>query len=488
MAKDMANRMAFAEHGRWRPRARFGLGTAFAVSVLWVFMAVAALADGFHNAAMVTKSIDDWLADVKQAIPDLADRMSGQELRSGRGAAALQDRIAEATGKSRPAGPRRTGSLEGRLNAQQQALLARKSNDCLEILAYMDAGNIFPREFPDFPMQLIPRYREAAKELLGVMGADGTRAVAVRAREALMGAPVPGDFSDCKPHPAYHDDLVKVLADGIAAGHLTDAELQDLLEATEGQKTAEAAALAQKIRESLVSEHASLPVLLAVAEKVNDPALRTKVQREVGKRLKDASVLELFEVRESVQQPAIRRDVVEELGRRRPTYAEVKDDLLGIWRFAASEDRQTAEAAREQLVNAFQRAPMPHCLHWLGQTNDAAFEKLIWEQVDARIARADAERRQDYATTAVAVLKHTGFSTRSRGAALQLMARLKDRQAAGEVIEVLMELPRELWPQTGKTLRDITGQDFGPAAGANIVDVLESKKKWQQWWREQERK
>jgi len=177
-----------------------------------------------------------------------------------------------------------------------------------------------------------------------------------------------------------------------------------------------------------------------------------------------------------------RKKVLEELGKTSPKYSEVAEQLDQIIELFASEDKTVAAAARGQLANAFQRAPLAHCLHWLGQ-GDEPLVRLIWEQIDGRIRRADAQRRAGYVQTALSVLAEKQYNLATRRAAIELLGRLKDHQAVPEVIELLLRLPAELQPRAGDLLRDLTGQSFGPRSGAGIAEVLESQKRWQAWWK-----
>jgi len=199
-----------------------------------------------------------------------------------------------------------------------------------------------------------------------------------------------------------------------------------------------------------------------------------------------ASVTELLEALGAASDEEQRRELREELAARRPTYSAVKDDLGEICRLASSGDADVAAAARMQVINAFQRAPMSHCLYWLGQL-DRDLGKLIWQQVDARIARADAARRREYFETGITVLGHESFNTASRLAAIELLRRLKDPQTAEKVIEGLIELPRELWPRAGSLLGELTGQNFGPREGDGIADVVEATRQWQAWLKTEDR-
>jgi hypothetical protein len=198
------------------------------------------------------------------------------------------------------------------------------------------------------------------------------------------------------------------------------------------------------------------------------------------KRLERASVAQLIELLEAAPDRSRRIAAAAELEKRWPTYADVQDHLAVLVRLAAGDDPIVAPAARTQLANAFQRAQISHCLHWLGQA-DEKLQGLIWEQIDGRIARADAARIDEYRKVAAAVLREKAFSLASRQAAIELLGRLKGKAAAGELIDQLLDLPRELWPPAGEALRRLTDQDFGPHPGDGIAQVVEAEKRWRAW-------
>jgi len=89
-----------------------------------------------------------WLHDVKAAIPpDFEQGLSSASSKSGHGAEDLKRAAESASAVSaataKPA--RRGATIQANLTPQQQALLGRKANDCMEVLAFMDQGNIIPR-------------------------------------------------------------------------------------------------------------------------------------------------------------------------------------------------------------------------------------------------------------------------------------------------------------------------------------------------------
>jgi len=160
---------------------RLSRSAPVAAAVIWVVLSPVSLrADGWHNAALATASLDEWLSDVKRAIPDLDSRLGKSTLTAGRGPEGLIDRAAAAEGSAGdlPGGPDRRASIQSNLTAEQRALLGRKANDCVEVLAYMHPKNIIPREFPRFQLSKIPEYRKTAKQMLAMMGPEGSSAVA----------------------------------------------------------------------------------------------------------------------------------------------------------------------------------------------------------------------------------------------------------------------------------------------------------------------
>jgi len=76
----------------------------------------------------------------------------------------------------------------------------------MEVLAYMHRDNIIPREFPKFQLSKIPEYRKTAKQMLTMMGRDGSTLVANRLRADLTKRP--RHAPDVKPHEDYYQDLL----------------------------------------------------------------------------------------------------------------------------------------------------------------------------------------------------------------------------------------------------------------------------------------
>jgi hypothetical protein len=407
-------------------------------------------------------------------------------------------------------GARRGGQILADLTPQQQALLARKGQDCLELLAYLDPKNIIPREFPNFQLNKVPEYRQAAKQLLGAMGPDGTRQVAARVREELMAGP--RRMADVGLHPSYYEDLLQTLQQGTAAGNLSSKELHDLLEAVQGVKSGPQSALAKRVQEALSLENLDLAALMALAADTKDPKLlmrfaallqkrlesldmaslitlaaeskdsklRMRLAAALQKRLPEAGVLELLRAQATVSDATMAREIQTELGKQSPTFKEISEHLADIWKLAGSGNDKVSKAARRQVANAFQRAPIAQCLEWLGN-KDEDLRTLIWEQIDGRIDRADEATKDKYAAAALTALEDSQTDATIRAAGLDLLARLKGRRHAAGIVDQLPKLPRELWPKAGSTLRELTGQDFGPRAGDGVAEVITARNRWREW-------
>jgi hypothetical protein len=481
-----------------------------AVLLLLALAPAAVRADGWHNAALATASLDEWLRDLRRGIPDFDARLGRTTLTAGRGPEGLIDRAAAAGGAA--GGSDRGASIQANLTPEQQALLGRKANDCMEVLAYMHPNNIIPREFPKFKLSKIPEYRQTAKQMLAMMGRDGSSLVATRLRDDMTKRP--RHAPDLKPHPDYYKDLLDVLAESVQQGNLAERDIESLTQAAAGRKaTAEQTELARHV-ERVLSESTGFRSLVHVAKNADNRALRfeyfrkaqrkipqaktadlisvlddvkgepgiaSAINRELAERVPEASVLDLLIMKDKIEDPFFQRVTDTHLARRSPKYREVSRDLAEIWKLAQSPDSPVSKTARWHVENAFQRAPMSQCLLWIGRGGDQ-LDELIWKQIDGRIKRADANRRAGYRDVALAVLR-ADVDTDTRLAALDLLDRLKDPQSIRPLIESLTRLPREVCPGVGELLRDMTGQDFGPRAGDSIVNVHVAASQWQKWWK-----
>lgn len=470
------------------------------------------LADGWHNAALATKSLDDWLSELKRAIPDLDKRLQEHGLRASNDIEALKRRVE--VGKKRAPGPTAGGKIHAEFTPEQLALLERKAADCMEVLAYMKPENIYPREFPDFQLQKIPEYRKTATALLQMMGLPGGKAVANTLTSALRGGlPNGGDVTF---HPSFIPEILSLFEKQAAAGNLSPEDLQSLGDASAGKKPPPYDQLARRVME-IIDKNSDLPSLLKWAEATDDPNRKQKIINSIKTRLASANGTELSAVlASSAATPDLRKAVVaqlkqrlgetsvlqllvqlnakidndlvaavrRELDTRSVKFADVEGDLPQIRKFLDSQDPAVSLAAKAQLENAFQRAPVTQCLEWLGP-NDKPMRELIWTQIDGRIARADGARRESYRNAALTVLGDNEFKLPIRLAAVELLRRLNDRQAIVPVVALLPKLPRDLMSPAGALLKDISGQDFGPKPGDGVAQLNTCFKNWQRWCQEE---
>lgn len=472
-----------------------------------------AWADGFHGAAMTTTSLDDWMRDLKTQVPQIGEQLSTADLKAGVGAEGLKKKLEElknkpvqaAEKKKRPDG----GKMYAELTPQQKALLERKAADALEVLAYLDRGNIYPAEFPDFPVEKINDYRAVAKELLEAMGPGGTSAIVNRIRSELMGgANAPFDV---KLHPDFYKDMLSSLQSAASNGGATADDLKAMFEAGAGAKNPQTIAFATQAAQILL-DNATLDALITAAKDEPNSIIRRKLNQAAQKRLGEAPLDQLLEASQSttdaalkqqlqtkidarmamaeapeltrmlldLQDDALRGKAAGHLSQRSPTYKEMADSIELLQELSRSIDPAVKQAAQGQLANAFQRAPIGETLRWAG-SGDPALKELIFTQIDGRIARADDPRKAGYRDVGLETLADRDQPAGVRQASLELLNRLNDRQTAAKLLELLPQLPRDDWPSVGAALRKITGQTFGPRPGDGAAELTVELKKWRDW-------
>lgn len=147
-----------------------------------------------------------------------------------------------------------------------------------------------------------------------------------------------------------------------------------------------------------------------------------------AEQMGNATVPQILRALNVVPHGPTRTALIQQLAASFPTYSEVEDVLGTLWTLAGCGDGPLAAAARAQLANAFQRAPIAHCLTWLGKGDDT-LNALIWRQLDGRIARADAARRAGYDAAARQVLQDGQAAAGEKAAAQELLRRLKPAPA-----------------------------------------------------------
>lgn len=490
-------------------------------------LAVSSHADGWHNPVLTIPNVNQFLQQATAnlpIVPQSADEGSTTELRSGSNVEDLKKLSGGATKgpktKSKTKTPARGGTLQANLNPEQQALVARAANDCLDILAYMSADNIIPREFPDFPMARMAEYRDAAKQVVSALGPYGAQEVVGRLRTLLMSGEQ--NAEGLQYHPEYARDLMDVLVDSIAAGRVTSTDLESLREAMQGEKPPVARAVANELKEVL-PENLSLAGLFKWADGIDNEKLKSRVMTKLCERLASISTQDLKQmvadrgfqlgdlladpaidaktkslllnkVRDllsqfsiaglldlmSLEQPDIQSAAETELRARKLDYAAMKNEIQPIWSHAASDNKRVAQFANRLMELAFDDAPIGPCLYWLGQDNPT-LHVVIWKQLDARIGKMDDESKSATAGLSIEALKLKDVGPPAREAALELLARLKARSAVKDLVEMLPQMDRGLWPKTGETLRRITGVDYGPKAGDGVAQVTVAVKRWREW-------
>lgn len=482
-----------------------------------------ARADGFHNAALLTSSLDQWLSQLSQAVPEVEEALGSSQLKAGTDPDALREMVAKAKGKkSKGGGTVSGGKLQAQLSARQQELLANlAAKDCLEILAYMDPKNILPHEFPDFPLERCGEFRAAAKKLVRLMGKRGTAAVAQQLRAELLGNGKPSIPGDLATTASYHGDLLELLRQGVENGELSEADQRALEEAVAAARRGSQAELAEEVREVLETaglgtkslrelvelyeakatgsrkKRAILDVmrkrlgaatvleLVEIVESKADRLVRAEVQKELLHRVKEGRELDLVEVLETCKDNVVRAEAEAVLQGRKPTFAQLEPQVPGLVRLLDAKDTEAAEAARTQLERGFRIAPLGRCLAWLGREG-TKLDELIYGQLDIKVDRARADRRREYLQKCLAVLQDAGAGEGAHRGALRVLGRLGDPAAVAAVVEVLPKLSRKVWPAAGQALEEITGMSFGPKEGDGVAELMVSRKRWQEWLSRQE--
>jgi len=547
---------------------------------------------GWHGGPMATGSPEEWLADVKAAVPDIFTRPQAaapraakndkSDLRSGRsdesrlrqgkapkdlknppgrsgsmpsqGSAKQRNRgrrIATRGGAAQPAQP---AQLDSRLTPQQEQFLRRKGMEALDTLAFLDPANIFPEEFPTFPVFRIPEYRQRAQELLDKMGIVGTALAVSALRAELMGNGRSQNGGGMVVRAEYLQILYDMVRKGLERDEVSAEQLQSLREAAPGHKPlaltniarcviyaaeehaaaaadkealaalfAEAEKAARKdggvllaaiaaddlrkrlvalsfedllaatrIADNLLDQQAYVEILRRMPKmeiedlirlaRVKDQRLRAPAFQELPRRFHGLSVIGLMDVMGAFADSPLSRRARAELSDRviKTRYTDVKGELEKLIEYWNSPNAEIGKAAGEHLANAFQRAPMRDCLVWLGR-DDEPLRKLIWEQIDGRLARADGPRKTLYDQTALEVLSQRDSSPGSRAAALELLTRVQDAEVVAPLVDLLPKLPRDEWPRAGAALKRITGQDFGPRTGDGDAELVAAQRRWREW-------
>ncbi len=231
-------------------------------------------AHGFHNAAPTTGSLEQWLKQVKQALPNLDEkRVRENVLETSRDTEALRRRAAEEKGAPRRPASCACATIQSTVQVREYALRGMIGGQCLEVLAFLDRPNIFPEEFPDFPLERIPEYRLAAKGILALARAGWVRMIAQQLRTELTKGS-PASQTDMTLHPQYYDDLLMSLQAAAEAGDLSPDQAESLESASRGRKSHPGqAALRDACRRSSKTPHPISPNWRATARMRERPTL-----------------------------------------------------------------------------------------------------------------------------------------------------------------------------------------------------------------------
>jgi hypothetical protein len=453
-------------------------------------------ADGFHGAAMATKSLDDYLNEIKRQVPQAVASLERSELRAVT-PEQLKKKRAEDAAKPK-GGAARGGKIEARLTEgeiQSRTLIAK---DCLSALAYLDNRNINPAEFPTFPLEKIPEYRKMAKKLVSHLGGQGNKAVISSISSLLMNGKVPGN--DQLPlHREAAKDLLDLLQQALESGDVDPQDISTLLLATSGRKVdGTVTEFAHNARE-LVLKKCSRDVLEKAADATDDPKLKTllnntvknrqaKVARE-GQILKkdwaNKPVGELLGMM-SVADEDRKALLVEEIGDHKLTAKDAREHLMDVWQLAQGAKPAVSTNIRDRVKTAIAAASPADCVAWLSAA-DAELSKLIWQQLSPRLERVSAKERVQLRDTAIDTLAAKDSSPGDRLASIKMLRELKDPEAAKLVLDAIPEaeqlkrIPRDQWPQVAAMLRELTGQKFGPREGQSPLETAGQIKQWRKW-------
>ncbi len=480
--------------------------------------------DGFHNAALLTSSLDEWVSQLSRTVPEVGEALGSSQLKAGADPDKLRELVAKAKGKKNEGGSAASGGkIDAQLSASQQQVLANlAANDCLEILAYMDPQNILPHEFPNFPLQRCGEFRATAKKLVRLMGERGTAAVAQQLRAELLGSGKPSIPGDVTTTATYHRDLLDLLRQGAENGELSEADQQALDEAVAAARGGPQAELAEDVKEVLETGAfgdkslqelvelyggqatgsrkkrailgairkrlgaATVPELAEIVDSKADRSVRAEVQKELLRRVKEGTELDLVEMLEACENNALRAEVEAALQARKPRFAELEPQVPGLVKLLDAKNSKATEAARAQLERGFRIAPLGRCLAWLGREG-TELDELIYGQLDVKVDRAQADRRRAYLQMCLDVLQDAKAGEGAHRGALRVLGRLGDRAAVAPVVEVLPKLSRKVWPAAGQALEQITGMSFGPKEGDGVAELTVARKRWQEWLSRQEK-
>ncbi len=124
-----------------------------------------------------TSSLDEWLVDIKEIVPEVEETILTRKAPSSGAPAQPSNPAPTAPGKPALPPGRVAGRIETQLTTAQRELVNRKAAECVDVLAHLTPQNVILEEFPKFDMSRVPECREAAKQLLKQLGRQGAAVV-----------------------------------------------------------------------------------------------------------------------------------------------------------------------------------------------------------------------------------------------------------------------------------------------------------------------
>ena len=455
-------------------------------------------ADGFHGAAVATKSLDDYLNSIKSSVPDVIEKMQRAEMR-----ALDPEQLKDKFGKkgALQGGVPVGGKIQANLTPDQLRKRTQVAAICAETLVYLDAGNVLPHEFPDFPINQIPKYRSTAKQILRHLGSEGNKVILTAISSLLMDR----NAENLPFHPSAVPDLIDLLGPALKSGDVDPRDVATLLTAASGQKRNRAAsALASQVMK-LVMDNADRATLKNVAALTNDPQTKKLIERAIKARqlkekeklvatLESGNVGEVLRMLESVDDEDTRQRVVDQLGKHELTAEEAREALPKIWKLVQVQVLKSSVAPLYQkLTSAVLHASAADTLNWMAE-GDAELVDFIWKQLTSRLEK-DGKSRREFRDAAIHWLASGTTTAPMKQASIETLKRLKDREAATLLLDAIPEseqikrIPLGLWPQVAAMLRELTGEKVrsarrsegagGDGTDQTVASLAIRAKRWQ---------
>lgn len=445
-------------------------------------------ADGFHGAAVATKSLDDYLNSIKSSVPDVIEKMQRSEMRS-----LSPEQVKDKFGKKNAlqGGAPIGGKIEANLTPDQRRKRTQVAAMCAETLQFLDADNVLPREFPDFPINQISRYRSTAKQILRHLGREGNKATLAALSSYLM------DHKQELPlHAKAGQDLMDLLGPALQSGDVDPGDVATLLMAASGQKkNRQVSALASQVMK-VVMASADRATLQDVAGLIDAPQTKRLIENAIkAKQLKEKEKLlttlasgkigEVLQTLESVDDDEVRQRIIDELGKHELSVQQAREFLPNIWKLTQVHPGRSVSIVHLRLKSAVLHASGPDVLNWLAG-GDANLNEFIFKHLTSHLQN-DARSRRDFVGAAIKALVSETSTAPMKLASIDMLKQLKDPKAATLLLDAIPEseqikrIPLGQWPQVAAMLRDLTGEKYGPFEGQKGLEAMGQIKLWRQW-------